>query len=438
METSRTGTSPSSYERGLAVVFIVAFALDFKGNAGGTAIQSAMAVVSATSFLLLAVRYNLALPRRGVTAAIVWVWVSLLVVGSLSAVIYQVPSDRYIRTAYNFLLFLQGFLVVWWTGKKSKDIGWIVSAMVAASVASLVFTFAFGFAFSGLGTAEIRYQILSPVMPFLVVALGCDVVLFRRRVILALGLLAVAFVAIALSVTRTEVMMIGGVACTFGAVVVWAGLRRGRVSSRLLGAAMMVGVLACVVVALVYLSGPQVGGRWIQRTTDATHDVTVWTRVAAVTGQIDVLNDHAVGWIVGMGFGNSYPWPVDKFPWIVPYLGRGVGRSVWFPGEFMWVPFLFYGGVVIGSTAIFVLLVGVWHALRVLSTQIRNQTWNSVSSRAAWIGALGYLAFVWQGFTSNPFITRSAALFMGMCMALVVINRSKSKAQKLQSTTYPI
>lgn len=100
---------------------------------------------------------------------------------------------------------------------------------------------------------------------------------------------------------------------------------------------------------------------------------------------------------------------------------HATGRSAWFPGEFMWMPFLYYGGFIVGSIAALVLLAGAVRAFRLLGALLRTQSWRNPQARPLWVGVLGYVAFLGMGFTANPFILRLAAMFMGLCLGLVVV-----------------
>ena len=417
---SRAHNGLSRQRHKLAVLFILSYALDFRGSEGGSAVQYLMAGLNTTAFLLLAASHSVTLPRRGFVAFVLWSWLAFLVTGSVGAAISAVPLGQYIRVVYPFTLFLAGFLTALWTAKSLRGAEIVVSAMLAAAVVSLFFTLWWGFSFTGKGADTIRYEILSPLIPLLVVVAGYDLFFARKQQLRAVVLLSLALGVIVLSVTRSAVLVIGFVT---GAVLLAAlatSVRSARVPRPLLRA-MMLGISVTVVgLALVLLLYPETAGRWEHRALDATRNVTFWTRVAAVVGQFQALAANPSSWFVGQGFGASYPWPVAEFPWILPFLREGAGEPVWFPGEFMWMPFLFYGGVVCGPVVAIALVVGVARSFRALKLLLAVQAWRISEARPAWIGAMGYLAFVGAGFTANPFISRLPALFMGLCLGLAL------------------
>ena len=77
----------SRARRILAVMFVASLALDFKGTVGGSSIQFLMAGINGVTFLLLAVSYRMALPRRGLGAFVFWGWGIFLVIGTLGAML---------------------------------------------------------------------------------------------------------------------------------------------------------------------------------------------------------------------------------------------------------------------------------------------------------------------------------------------------------------
>lgn len=411
----------SPQRRILTVLFIVSFALDFKGSTGGSPLQMFMMALNTIAFLMLAVSFRMVIPRKGFVAFLLWGWGSFLIIGSLGALISATPFGHYIRIAYAFVLFLEGFLVAWWIARDSRDAGMIVSAMMATAVVSLFFTFWWGFFFTGLSREEIRYQILSPLIPLLLVVAGYDLIFARRRKLWSFALLGIVLGMVALSVTRGPLLIVGLVAGLVLLAALRNALRTMRIPGPFLRGLIVVVIMAAVGLSESILFNPDILGRWMHRSVGAAQDVTFWTRIAAIEGQFQALTSNQIGWLIGQGFGSSYPWPVTNFPWILQYMGaHAIGRSVWFPGEFMWSPFVYYGGFIFGPIAALVLLRGALHTYRILVMLLRAKSWRDARVRPLWVGVLGYLAFLVMGFTANPFILRLAALFMGLCLGIVV------------------
>ena len=385
----------SGQRRILVVLFVISFALDFMGQVGGSPIQFLMAGLNIATFLLLALSYRFAVPRYGLSAFVFWGWAVFMLFGTAGALANTVSFSHYLRIAYTFALFLEGFLVVWWTARDPRDTRMIVSAMMGAAVVSLFFTLCWGFYFTGQSAEQIRGNILSPLISFLIVVAGYDLMLARRRKLWSFLLLAIAFGIFALSVTRGIVLIVGFVA---GLVLLAAFVNTLRTASfpRPLIRAVFFGMITLAIGFIAAsLFNPDVLGRWLHRSLSAARDATFWTRIAAIVGQFQALNANPIDWLTGKGFGSSYPWPVSDFPWILQYLGPDViGRSVWFPGEFMWMPFLYYGGFIVGSIAALGLLAGAVRSFRLLAVLLRTQSWRNPQARPLWVGVLGYFAFL--------------------------------------------
>lgn len=415
----------SRQRRILMLLFVASFALDFRGDAGGSPIQVMMAGLNSVAFLLLALSYRMTLPGKGLAAFVFWGWGIFLLVGTLGAGVNATPAEQYIRVVYPFALFLEGFLVVWWTAKDPRDAGRVVSAMMATAVVSLCYTCWRAFHFMDLMVEEMRTEIASPLIPVIITTAGYDLIFAGRQRLWASLLLAIVFGIIVLSATRGLILIVGFVAGFVMLTALWNCIRTGRFPGPVVRAVVLGGILTSAGSTIAVLFNPDVFGRWEERIFGTINDVSFWTRIAAIVGQFETLMADPMSWWIGEGFGSSYPWPVSIFPWIVRYLAVDtIDRSVWFPGEFMWMPFLFYGGFIIGPVAASVLLAGAARTFRLVSNLMGNQLWRYSEARPLWVGAFGYFAFLGMGFTANPFILRLAALFMGLCLGLVLVQGS--------------
>ena len=414
----------SAQRRILIVLFIASFALDFKGDPGGSPIQVLMAVLNSVTFLLLVASQRARVPARGVAAFIFWGWAFFLTVGTVAAFINNTPFDRYIRVVYNFVLFLEGYLVAYWAARDARNAMLVVSAMSATGVVSMMFTCLWGFHHTSLGFQEIRYQILTPLIPFLLVVGGYDLILARRHMIWSSLLLLVTLALIGISVTRGPFLIMGFVIIVFLVAASLNALHTMRFPKPLLQVPIF-GIISgsLAITAIAFLNANTLE-RWVDRSLGVARNVSLWTPVAAALAAFDILSTTPFAWLTGLGFGSSYPWFFSKFPWILPYLGKNLEYgSAWFPGEFMWMSILFYGGFIAGSIGVMVLLWSAFRSFHLLRALLLTRSWRYPKLRPFWIGGLGYLAFVGMGFTANPFIFRLASMFMGLCSGLVVAHR---------------
>jgi len=186
----------------LASIFILSLVGDFKGPEGGLPIQFAMAAVGAIAFFLLALIKKVRLPSSGVAAFVLWGWMAFLITGSIGAVLDQVPLARYGRTIFPFILFIQGFLVMWWAGRGPRQSAQLVRALLLGASISFIATILWGFYWSGLDIFTIRYQILSPLLPMLLSISLVDLLVLRVNRLKALGMVLMGSTVTALSVTR--------------------------------------------------------------------------------------------------------------------------------------------------------------------------------------------------------------------------------------------
>lgn len=406
----------------LIIAFVMSFAFDFKGSDGGSRIQVAMAVTNAMAFLMLAVRYRLALPAQGSKGLIFWAWMTFLLVGSVGAVLSDVQLGRYIRTIYPFVLFAEGYLVAWWVGRDGRRVPLMIGAMLWAGWCSLLFTAWWGFHFSDLSVTSIRFQILSPVMPFLIAVASYDLFFARWRRFRALATIAVVAALTALSVTRSMVLV---VVLIFGALLcAWViNVLKGQVSvpKPLMRASIwLVGFgVAGVLVAAVF--APEIFGRWVQRGLVGQHNATLWTRVAAIQGQWEQLISSPAAFWTGMGFGHIYYYAQQFWPLVAGVVQRSTFTApMSYPGEFMWVTPFYYAGLFAGGIGLAAIVYGTARLFRILCEFVALRRWDSLAMRPIGLSVLTFFGFLGLSFTANPFIFRGSALFWGISLGLAV------------------
>jgi len=409
------------------VLFVVSFAFDFKGRSGGSIAQYAMAVVNSISFLWLAAVYRLRLPFSGWSGLLFWLWVVFLAAGSVAAFFSEIAPGHYIRTIYPFVLFAEGYLVALWVGRDIKGAGVLVSTMLWVGIVSCVFTVWWGLHFTGMGFGDIRYQILSPLIPFVLVVGVFDLFISGRNRFWAFVLLVFVGALIMVSVTRGMFLVVGVVGAGALSALMWSGssgpvsLSRQTVRSGIVA----LGVIAVMLVVAAVVA-PDLWGRWLYRMFGAFQATSLWMRVAAAVGQWHQLTADLSSLLLGKGFGHTYHYASEYAATIGSYWRIGnMEASMWYPGEFMWITPLFYSGVLIGTAASGMLLLGVMRAVRTMRDLLRSPEWRSMRVRSLWLGSLGYLGFIGASFTANPFIFRQSALFMGLSLGLIYAIQSR-------------
>lgn len=408
----------------LVWIFILSFAFDVKGVVGGTAAQYVMAGFNTFAFVLLGLNFRFVLPRRGYPAQVLYVWLAFLVVGSLGAWMSGVSADKYIRIIYPFVLFAEGFLLVWWLAREQRDLRVLVQAMAVSAGVSVIYTLWWGFHFTGDSLGTIRYQIVSPLAVFLLLLAAYDLIFARKRRLTAFLWICVIVTILAISVTRTYVLIIGGVV----GLLMLAGIcnavaQCGRIPKRLVSLFAYT-VLGVLLVSVYLVTVPEVASRWDSRVLGPHSSVTYWTRVATVVNEWDQLIAEPSTSVLGAGFGHGFVYSSDYAARILPYVGREVFiKPSWYAAEVMWMSIPFYGGFVLGLTAIVILLRGAQLAFSALLDLLRRHLWNTSHARPFWIGVAVYFAFLFEGLAGDPFVYRAAGLYFGLCLGLVASYR---------------
>lgn len=411
-------------------VLIFSFAFDVKGAVGGTTVQYAMAGLNIASFLLLCCTRTFVFPTRGYAALVLYTWIVFLLVGSVTAFISGVPLGHYIRVIFPFMLFAEGFWVARWASGHQRELNTLFTAMYFTAIASVVYTFWWGFHFTGDSLATIRYQIVSPLTVFLFMASVYDLVFAKKHRVAALVLLCAVVAALMLSVTRTYALVIFGIALVFAVAVVHNAMRNSRgLPKPVVSLLVFVGVAACVISAYL-LTATDVAARWESRAFGAHNAVTLWTRVATVTDEWGQLISHPASVLSGLGFGHGFVYSSVYASRLLPYVDPTLFvKPSWYAAEFMWMVPIFYAGFILGSLVVLVLLIGALRAFDALCSLLRNHAWRLPGARPFWIGAVVYIAFLFDGLAGDPFVFRSGGLYFGLCLGIVVGYGRLSKSQ---------
>lgn len=406
--------------------FILSFAFDFKGNEGGTIIQYGMAVLNTVSFIVLAALFRFRLPTHGKSSKILAFWLLFIICGSFAAILNQVPINNFIRVIYPFCLFMLGFNVAFWFRRDQKGIELIVSALQWCAIISVMFTVYWGFRFYDVSLDTVRYQILSPVLPFLLIISGYDLLFTVRRKLQSIIFLIFSILLIGLSVTRGMFLVLLSLGLSIFIAYV-LNLLKGyiKIPRQIVKVILLILLIVGIGLILEPFISPGLFERWIQRVGGKGYDVTFWLRVAAVVGQIEQLYENSFSWIFGKGFGKPYSFAPQFANKVFPYVRREYFYDAfWFPGEFMWANLLFYGGILGGFGAIKVIITGYLESIKQLSILLRNNAFSQPGTRYLGVALLSFIAFLGLTFTANPFGSRLASLFIGLLLS-VFINQSK-------------
>lgn len=412
----------------LFVIFVLSFAFDFKGKVGGSSFQYVMAGTNAVCFLGLLIKYRFSFPYSGLRGFVFLSWVLFIIFGSVVSFDNHVLIGHYSRTVYPFILFAEGLMVAYWAGQDKEYVNLLTESMFWTALIASVFTVWWGFHATELSIERIRYQILSPLLPFLMAVGLYDLFISRSNRVLAVLALVFCGALILISVTRGMFLVL--LMLIVGLFVSWflAGIRNKLVfSKRKVRTLFWTSLFAGSVIVVSVIAVPDLWGRWVYRLFGNYHLVSLWTRVAAVAGQSHEVMADIPSMLLGKGFGHSYHYASEYAPVIGPYWDNAnLTVPMWYPGEFMWITPFFYGGIFVGSLVFGVFLMSLVRAVLTMTALIKTGLWSGNDVRAIWVGALGFLAFLGNSFTSNPFIFRQSAMFMGLCMGLIFIWQTNS------------
>lgn len=409
----------------MTAVFVLSFALDFKGEVGGTLIQYIMAAVNTLAFISLASLFHFSCPRRGLSAYTFWIWLTFIILGSLGAFVSVVPLERYIRVVYPYVLFSEGFIVSWWVVRSNQaDLNTLlIRYMIIAAVISVAFNFWWGFYFTGLGIMGVRFHVLSPLIPFLVTTSIFDLVFIKRDRLVSLGVFVLVCGVITASLTRGYLLPL--IAVMMIVFIVWCGnvLSGYQELPRPFVRAMAVGLLSIALIAIAsVLLSHELMQDWSIRLFGVDNEVTLWTRVAFARNEWGQLIHKPYALLIGRGFGQSFSMSPHYYNFIIVPGGasaQAFTHSMWAPGEIIWMSLLYYGGVLCGTCVCFLFVRLLFRAIAIIGALMRMSKWSDSQYRPQWIAALGFIGFMAVSTTDNTFTYRISSVFFGVCTAII-------------------
>ena len=307
---------PASYSRLMSVLPYV-FVFDFRGDEGGSTIQFVMAGVSVLLTLYILSRYRFFLPDG--FSKFLFYGLGALLVGFSSAIFFNVPVNQLIRVSLPFVLFV---LSSWIGANVATDfinLRRFMGTCITAGIVNSFFRYYWGLHYNSLGFDDVRYQILTPIMPFLISYCVVGVLFSRTIPIIPLLLSSWIVILSLLSVTRSLILT-----AVFGLFISFIYLFRIGARNpalvpyakwRLPSVAFF--ALMCVVGgSITAVMRPEVFNDWHERLFESKStvddiDITYMTRVAEAQGIWDQGISSPVSFIFGRGFGSNYSWSSD-------------------------------------------------------------------------------------------------------------------------------
>lgn len=407
----------------VVALFLFAFVLDFRGEQpGGQAIQYVYAGIALTAAYLVVILGGVAGKLASLRTATLWFSIYALV-ASFSSYFYEIDLAIYLRVAAPFLLMLSAMLVVNVAIKYGLEAEWFYRMMIWAGFVSTVWTIRYALVERNIGLSEMRYQILSPAIPFLFAA-GLSGILVSKTVkLLSLLALVLSLTLGVLSITRSLILMYLLSTATALAMIFW--LRRSSPVESIAVTRRMVLIAAVVVVAMIgsFIARPALLETWVHRflwyrTSEFGGDPTAYTRIAEWRGMWEAMRDEPLTWIWGRGWGGGYFWSAHYYAELRAYAEEIRFTSpMWLSGHSVWVYIAFSGGSV-GLAAFTIgahLVAGkIWHTLRELRARAAL-----ASSELVVTAVVALVSYTSQMFTSNPLGERLGGVFIGASLGLL-------------------
>lgn len=414
--------------RALLVGFLLPLALDVKkfGDDSGSVWQILLlAVTLFCSALYLMLEWLL--PSRctyqsslRTTTMAWWVYIAL---SPLPVLLWSVEIDHYLKVLLPFVLFGVGLTTMNAIERRNIDPEVVLDILVWGALFSTVWRVLYAVVISELSIETMRWQILSPAIPFLI-GYGAAGLYIRKRRVMAIMALSVGLVCVVLSVTRAY--LITGLLVVIGLLLIEARrsslLRVTRIGLKVFVLLTSVGV---VVVALTVFARPDVLSAWIGRLTHhATGtgvDITLAIRLAEYRGQLSALMRDAYTLFVGNGIGADYLWDTR----LLATLPFQIDESVrWFAGHSTWIFPFFSSGIMVGAIVPIVFLLVLVRGYLASAT---NR--GSLANDAVMVFVI-YLAYIGQSFTANLMHERYGALILGVVAGAILIYAAKLRALK--------
>lgn len=407
--------------RVLVWVYVFSFAFDFKGDVGGSTIQfiyAGLALVSAISFIFVSMHRRFRC--KTAMAGLVRLWWLYLLSTLLTAVIAQVEWGRYIRVVFPTILAGISLLIIREVAVRNASPFEVIRPLLFAAVASIFFRAFYAVFVAGIDMEDMRYQILSPAIPFLI-GYGVWLIFERRRLRLIplLGFTASIAVVI-LSITRTYLLSVAALALGFFVLSVRDNLVRNVNRFLILIILFLAGIPALI--AVIYLR-PDFAEIWRLRLfhlqTATGGDITLLTRLAEYSGQWYELTSNFISLLFGRGVGSTYVWS-DAYNTLlaayVPEMQQYGEVSSWYGGHSLWMYSIYTGGVLFGWM---VPLVFIWTLKISYAAAIRSKShditlWHRYTSLPFFL----FLAYFAQTFVRDNFVERFEGLILGILCGL--------------------
>ncbi len=409
----------------LLFLYPFCFTFDFRGEFGGSFSQAIMIIMCAALTVFIFAIEGIKSPSRDFK--LIFNTAVVISVGLIVALLYSVPYGQIVRAALPYILLLFGI----WIGRVScqsyKLAGSLYNALIISGIISLFFRAYYATSEAGITMEEMRYQIVTPVLPTLLAYVLSASFFSKKLSIYSITISVLSMVTILLSITRSYVITF----VSLFILIVYLVIKFNNIKThyefirirRFATLAIPVSVILAGIVA--YIFRPDVFDSWIDRLyasrvlTVYGNDINFITRIAEAEGIWNSVKGDAINVVFGMGYGNIYEWEY-KYAAEVESVSVNMLNTFWAP---TWVPghspftyALFFGGLVALIWQIYVLLYPIISAIKGLNL-LKNSS-DQLCLQIAIFSFASLVLYLSQCFTSNPINDRISAMFIGLTIGI--------------------
>ena len=424
--SSYTFRWPSLERRIILLGAIFPLAFDFKkfGEEGGIIVQSilvGLTLLFGGLYVLLEQSSPRLASHRSMLLRATIIWWLYLILSPLPVFVLGVNIEHYLKVILPFILFGLALLIMCSVERRNIDPFAVLNMLLWAVFFAVIWRVVYVIGIEGLSLDGIRWQILSPGVPYLI-GFGIAGIYLKKRRMLSYTAFLLGFGIAALSVTRSYLISLFSI--LLGLLIIEAQ-KRSLISVVVLTAKIAIGGTLIIMIGAVVVSyfRPDMVFAWIGRMTGHSNtsgvDLTLITRLAELKGQWTALTQSAVTILIGNGIGANYQWDQDILA-SLPF--DMVREPEWFAGHSTWSYSFFSSGLVLGFVPPLILIFGMGYGC--ISVVRRSADALSIGEVMSFLIALAYVG---QSFTSNVFSERYGALILGVIIGSMFIYGNKEK-----------
>jgi hypothetical protein len=402
---------------------LFSLAFDFKSNDAGEGHQLLifMGLLSLSVGFLLILHLSQTLNKQALilsNSTLLFILAS-----SLVGIIYGQKIYDVLSLTMPLLLFIVAMLSTASLNIEHKHIRVLIKILLIFMITSALFKLLFSLSYYNVDFANIRYQIISPVL-ILLFAYGIASIIYERQ---PYGYLAIIIpiIIVFISVTRTYLLVF------FSIFLFWLLCSPMSYWKRYLPSFFKLSIFSILLIMSMYFIFPDGVERWIARllldaaSTDV--DITAYSRIAESSYQINKLMENSVNLFFGLGLAAETKLSPEYWTLLSSVLGnfeftgRGYGHNVY-------IGILYTGGIIFGFLFIYALLISALRIIKSFKARLNNNGDRDVNFLIA-LGGSAVLGFITYGFLAGTFGDRLTSLTFGLAfgLAFLGINMSNKK-----------